>query len=207
MARKAPTPADSVKPRRKKRGDNGAPPDTNEQAFLSQLRASRDERKTWQEKVAVARTAAGRYRNVRKIANKLGEGLGYEARDIDWLMDALDREPDEIDAETARRTKLAKFYGLPIGSQLGFDLTSGLSVATAVENGEMLADADSDFEEGSPQELAYSAGIRAHVQGFPRGECPANDLADCWLMGWDRQAAIQAKAALDMAAQKTGAAA
>lgn len=105
---------------------------------------------------------------------------GATKKSVRWALENRRREPSEIDAETRERTRIAQFFGMPIGSQLGLDL-DGKSVAEKLETGEQPIDAMSsterahamgyavgkaagdpqhDFDEGSPEELAYTAGWR-----------------------------------------------
>lgn len=105
---------------------------------------------------------------------------GMSKKSVRWALENRRREPSEIDAETRERTRMAQFFGMPIGSQLGLDL-DGKSIADKLETAEQPADGMSsterahaqgyavgkaagdpqhDYEEGSPEELAYTAGWR-----------------------------------------------
>lgn len=182
MARTAPKPADSVKPKRGKKGSNVAP---TEDAFRSQLEVANDYLKAAEEIRETLNTAMGRYRSSRKAVNTIGEGLGYKPSTIDFYLKAIRRDPDEVAEEEAQRARILAFMALPSGSQS--DMFGAPLQST------------SEFVEDSDEERAFLAGATAHVNGVPRGDCPSDTLADCWLLGWDRSVAEQTTHALDKA--------
>lgn len=118
---------------------------------------------------------------VKSISAKIGvnkkdfKKAGGEKSDYDWYLEARRREPEDIDNETRRRNRIAKFMNLPIGTQLGL-LDDGDSVASAIEKSadkpkfeddsgyraafDGKSDFDNPFEDGSPAFLKWSADFQ-----------------------------------------------
>lgn len=128
--------------------------------------------------VATARSA---YSNHKKKAKK----LGLEPDDVTWYVAQCKREPEDIDRETRRRTRIARATKLPITAQLGlFD--DGTTVAAAIDQDAIAA--LPDYEKMTSEE-AYAAGANAYKASQSWEACPFKDDADprrsSWLSGWD----------------------
>lgn len=67
---------------------------------------------------------------IKEIATMTGDSK----KAVRWALENRNREPKDIDAETRERTRMAQFFGMPIGSQLGL-FADGESVASKVEGG------------------------------------------------------------------------
>lgn len=124
---------------------------------------------------------------VKSISAKIGvnkkdfKKAGGEKSDYDWYLLARRREPEDIDNETRRRNRIAKFMNLPIGTQLGL-LDDGDSVASAIEKSAdkpkfeddsgYQAAFDGKMAEDNPHEDGSPAFLRWHAD-FERG------MVDC----------------------------
>lgn len=152
MPRKMPAPADAPKPR-------GRPPKTHNQessdtALQSQLREVRRLKLALNEAAEKMRSANGAYRSGIKVAVACGKHLDLGAKDVTRLMDLMDREPEDIDRETARMNRLAKLMNLPLGTQLGL-WEDGGTVADAIEKD--AADKSGDYDPAEDEEAGYKA--------------------------------------------------
>jgi ribosome modulation factor len=120
-------------------------------------------------------------KTVTKAIAEVATMTGTSKKSVRWGLENRKRPPSEIDAETRERTRVAKYFGMPIGTQLGIDF-DGRSVADKVETdgasdefvssierasqeghaaGAAGRDQEHTYEGGSPEELAYAAGWRA----------------------------------------------
>lgn len=166
----------------------------SDEALQSQLREILALKKDKDEKATAHSGANARYRSAIKVAKKIGAGLGLTTEDIVWSVQAIEREPDEIDAETRRRNKLAQLMALPIGTQLGM-FEDGTSVATRVEDAKM-ATGDPTME-GTEQE-ARIGGRKSYDLGMEEKDnpYPADDARHAaWNEGRDERKGEVAQAA------------
>lgn len=65
--------------------------------------------------------------------------IGLDPADVSWYLSTKKREPEDVDAETRRRNRIAQVMRLPLGTQLGlFNDGKGKpqTVATRIENDE-----------------------------------------------------------------------
>ncbi len=129
---------------------------------------------------------------VKSISAKIGvnkkdfKKAGGEKDDYDWYLGARRRDPDDIDNETRRRNRNAKFMNLPIGTQLGL-LDDGDSVAASIEK---TAPKKSDvFDAG---EEGYQAAFQSATKDDNPHEDGSPDFLK-WHAGWERGIAAAAK--------------
>lgn len=144
--------------------------------------------------------------------------LGLYPDDVSWYLSARKREPDDIDAETRRRNRIARLMKLPLGGQLGlFDDAGGKgvkgkSVATVVENDRGVAEKNDAIVEGRKRmatteslEKAMQAGETAGRNGFERDGNPhSGDSPEGikWDYGWQAGAKARADKEFEGAAAK-----
>lgn len=141
------------------------------------------------------KSAGSAYANHKK---KLKE-IGIYPDDVSWFLGARQREPDDIDAETRRRNRIARIMRLPIGTQLGlFDDggkgVKGRTVATVVENDSGVAAATADqaatkrrIATNESMEKAMQAGEVAGREGHERDGNPHDSDSPegiKWDYGW-----------------------
>lgn len=155
-------------PRGRPRKTENAELAQSDEALESQLREVRELRLDKDDKAKAASGANARYRTAIKLAIKIGGAMGLTGDDVVWLMNAQDRTPEEIDAETVRRNKLATLMKLPIGTQLGM-FEGGVSVATRIEDTKM-ATADPTMA-GTEQE-AHIGGRKSYDLGMDEADNP-----------------------------------
>ena len=97
------------------------------------------------------KSAAGKnslFRATLKDAKK----KGVDPDDITWRLKQRFRDPKEIDAEPARRSRIARLTNLPLGTQLGLEF--GQSVATSIENGKA-----AEQQENDDWDAAHQRGV------------------------------------------------
>ncbi len=120
------------------------------------------------------------YRSIFKEAVKT---TGFSNDAVSWFIENRERSPEDIDAETRDRNRVAKFMNMPIGGQLGL-LEDGSSVADMTERDRMK---DSD-----PQILAAceAQGMEAgegatnfNTNPYPEGSKRAGKWGKGWLVG------------------------
>lgn len=125
-------------------------------------------------------TMRNRAKAVTSTIKEVATMTGMSKAAVRWALENRQRDPKDIDTETRERTRMALFFGMPIGTQLGMEF-DGQSVAEKLETGEQPTDGMSsterahaqgyavgkaagdkqhDYDEGSPEELAYTAGWR-----------------------------------------------
>lgn len=175
------------------RSDNAVLAQSDE-ALVSQLREVLTLKADLDEKTAAQRSANSLYRSAIKVATKIGAGIGVTAADVVWLVTSTARDPNEIDAETRRRNKIAELMKLPLGTQLGLlegQPTVGgvqVSVATRIEDRKIAT--GQTGAETTDQQIELS-GYKAYQLGMTSAEVPAFDAPDdrrkdLWMAGWDR---------------------
>lgn len=116
---------------------------------------------------------------------------GFEKDDIKWGLEQRERPVEEIDAETRRRTRIAGYFKMKIGGQLGL-LEDGTSVADMSER-DKLKDSD-------PQILAAceAQGQQAGIDGANYASCAypeGSKRRAKWQAGWKLGNAENAPAA------------
>lgn len=127
---------------------------------------------------------------------KACKAIGIWPEDVSWFLSTKKREPEDIDAETKRRNRIAQLMKLRIGTQLGL-FESGSkkqTVATAIENDEGVAErgvaAATETKKRSTQESmekAMDAGSIAGKEGHERDGNPFTDGSPefiKWDYGW-----------------------
>lgn len=114
-------------------------------------------------------------KEVTKAIAEVATMTGEPKKSVRWGLENRKRPPAEIDSENRSRTRIAKFFGLAIGTQIGmFD--DGKSVADKVEiadaqqvdhakeagyaAGKAGADLEHNHAEGSPAALAFEVEWR-----------------------------------------------
>ncbi len=132
------------------------------------------------ELVAADKTRFTRNQTLGKEITACAKVTGFEKDDIKWALTQRLRKPEEIDAETRRRTRIAGYFNMKIGGQLGL-LEDGTSVAARAEKAER--------GDTSPQALtaAEAQGHQAAMDGanFNSCEFPAGSkIRERWETGW-----------------------
>jgi len=137
----------------------------------------------------------GQLRNQAKAVTKgiaeVAKMTGEEKGAVRWGVENRKRDPKEIDAEHRARTRIARFFKIPIGTQIGlFD--DGATVAAKIENADAAAieatkqagyaagragfDLEHKHAEGSPAALAFEVewrrGQRENLSNIGNGSPP-----------------------------------
>jgi hypothetical protein len=134
-----------------------------------ELKKATDEAAVYRVKVNAAR---GKYRKVHREASD----AGCDTAGIRWYVENRGRSPEEIDAETRSRNRVARLMGLPIGTQLGM-FHDGETIASKVD-GDILAEGHDAQAEGR---TAGEAGRAADTNPYDRNS--RNGIR--WMQGWD----------------------
>jgi len=115
---------------------------------------------------------------------------GVSAQALSWYMANRDRDPAEIDKETAERNRVARVMNLPIGTQLGL-LDDGQTVAGEIDQRKIReAQTGSDLP-------PYEQGKQAALDGKGIGTNPFADETDdfnAFEKGWGDGLAQRGKA-------------
>jgi hypothetical protein len=108
----------------------------------------------------------------RQLFNDAGKE-GVSAQALSWYMANRERDPAEIDKETAERNRVARVMNLPISTQLGL-LDDGQTVAGAVDQQILRKQATgSDLS-------AYDQGKQAALEGKGISSNPFTEESDDW---------------------------
>jgi hypothetical protein len=140
-------------------------------------------------------TVRGEYRAMLKSA----KANGLEPADITWYLATKKRDVADVDREIARRNRIARLMGLPIGSQLGllgeeFD-KPGRSVADQVGRDQIETNSALAI---SRRNECRQQGMRAHEKNQAKDTNPYADGSPdflAWSSGWQEKQDAVAKAA------------